>query len=90
MQACEAEIAANERACKTKCKKMTLANHGTAFNALKDLGEEHVTKLKAKGYNTNPSGYCMISAGRAHSMLITVRLVLCLQTRCKSKPSVRR
>ena len=53
MQASKAEIAARKRACKTKCEKMTLTNHGTAFNALRDLGEEHVAKLKAMGYNTN-------------------------------------
>ena len=50
-----AKIAAAESACRTKCKTMSLANHGTGFNALRDLGEEHVAKLKAKGYNTEPS-----------------------------------
>ena len=36
---------------RTKAKKMTLTNHKTAFNALRDLPEEHVEALKAQGYN---------------------------------------
>jgi hypothetical protein len=40
-----------EGACRTKAQKMTLTNHKTAFNALRDLPEEHVEALKAQGYN---------------------------------------
>ena len=42
---------AAEGACRTKAGKMTLTNHKTAFNALRDLPEEHVEALKAQGYN---------------------------------------
>lgn len=51
ISAADASGDAVEGACRTKAKTMTLTNHKTAFNALRDLPEEHVEALKAQGYN---------------------------------------
>ena len=45
------EAGALKRLCWEKCRTMDLTNHKTAFNALRDLPEEHVEALKAQGYN---------------------------------------
>ena len=49
-------------ACRTKAQKMSLANHKTAFYALRDLPEEHVEALKAQGYNEESLYQCSSKA----------------------------
>ena len=49
-------------ACRTKAQKMSLANHKTAFYALRDLPGEHVEALKAQGYNEESLYQCSSKA----------------------------
>ena len=47
----EGDAGVLERLCYEKCHKMDLANHKTAFNALRDLQNPHLDNLKHMGYS---------------------------------------
>ena len=62
----DASGASADGACRTKAQKMSLANHKTAFYALRDLPGEHVEALKAKGYNEESLYQCSSKAKYKH------------------------